>query len=180
MKKLIPILFVLIGLCSIDAEAQKRRKNKTRLRNVEGMKYLEFSGGVSGIGYYGQAGGGIYFLDKMSIKGNVSMERGRVFDLNIERIVGDLQYGYTFYGIESTLFISLHVGLTGSFDRAKQSELFSVEEKINFGALLSPEVALFILNNLSVFARSEQRLMFKENFGRFRNYTGVGIRLNIR
>ncbi len=150
------------------------------MRHLQGLKGGELLYGLSNHGEIFGVGGMFYMLDDNSIRVHGSFEQSEIVDIALQRYVLDISYAYTPIDISGFAFVNLLAGVTANYSMGKFFERQSPDEGINVGALAGLELEAFVAGMVSFFIKVDQRVHVYDNYGRWRNYSQVGLRVGFK
>ena len=180
---------ILIGFSlsiSLSANSQTRKRGnlfKTgvqRTRHLQGLKGIDLSYGLSEHGSVYGIGGMFYMLDNNSIRVKGLLENAEVFESNLTRYSADINYAYSPVDLSGFVFVNLVGGMTVNYTSGNLTENLNVDNGINFGALAGIELEAFFAGMASFFIKVDQRVHVYSNYGRWRNYSVLGLRVNFK
>lgn len=176
------ILFVLI----FSANAQSRKRNNLfksgvqRTRHLQGLKGIDLNYGLSELGQLYGVGGMFYMLDNNAIRVKGLYEDATLFGSSLKRYTGDITYAYSPVDLSGFVFVNLLGGATINHSSGDFTENLNVDNGVNFGALAGIEVEAFFAGMLCLFIHVDQRVHVYGNYGRWRNYSVLGLRVNFK
>lgn len=180
------ILITVIVLMFCGSTLGQRRTNKVfksgaqRLRHVQGYKGIDGSYGISQLGSLYSLGGMFYMLDNNSVRVKGLFENGSVVGNPLKRYNVDVIYAYSPIDLSGFVFVNLLGGVCANISYGAFGEELNIRSGINFGALAGIEVEAFIAGTFSFFISADQRVHVYDNYGRWRNYSQVGLRYNFK
>lgn len=182
--RLFVITALLLTLCA-SAIGQRRQNNvfKTgaqRLRHVQGYKGIDGSYGISQLGSLYSLGGMFYMMDNNSVRVKGLFENGSVVGNELKRYNVDIVYAYSPIDLSGFVFVNLLGGAAANISHGVFGEELNIRSGINFGALAGIEVEAFVAGTFSFFISADQRVHVYDNYGRWRNYSQVGLRYNFK
>ena len=182
--RLLFITALLLTLCA-SAIGQRRQNNvfKTgaqRLRHVQGYKAMDLSYGISQVGSLYGIGGMFYMMDNNSVRVRGLFEDGEVVGNQLRRYNVDITYAYSPVDLNGFVYVNLFGGATANISHGAFGEELNIRSGINFGALAGIEAEAFLFGMFSFFISADQRVHVYSNYGRWRNYSQVGLRYNFK
>lgn len=180
---------ILIGFLSFfthSANAQTRKTGNLfksgvqRTRHLQGLKGADFSYGLSEHGRLYSLGGMFYMLDNNSVRVKGYYEDARVFGDRLVRYTADFNYAYSPVDLSGFVFVNLIGGVTVNHTSGDLTENLSIDNGMNFGALAGIELEAFFAGMASFFIQVDQRVHVYANYGRWRNYSTLGLRINFK
>lgn len=185
-----PFTILLIGLlCSLAINASSQRRNSAgtkfktgnqRIRHIQGLKGIDVSVGLSQNGTVSRVGGMFYAQDNQSVRFAGLYEEATVFDSYIKRYVTDFTYAWSPLDMSGLIYFTVLGGLSASFNQSDASQELALRNSADIGLVLGGETEVFVFGLLSIFICADQRIDFLGNWGRWRNYNQIGLRLNIK
>lgn len=189
MTKQISTICITGLLCFIACQSHAQRRHsmgtrfKTsnqRIRHIQGLKGVHTSIGISANGEVYRVGGMFYAHDNQSIRFDGIFENSQIHTSSLYRYVADMTYAWSPIDLSGFVYFTLFGGVTASYNQSAAKEALQKGNAADVGLLIGGEAEVFLIGLISIFISADQRMDFAGNWGRWRNYNSLGIRLNLK
>lgn len=169
MKK---IYFIVLFLFPIILNAQG-------VIHIKGQKNINISGGITGLGKFGNVGYGQQISNLLNITGELQFEKAEfnATPFSIYKIVGTTNFNL--YNLKQKLFIIASTGLFANYGVINNFEGLKSDQAstgYNWGLVGGVELEYFMLEKIVLFSNFRQSYLFADFLGNKTYTVGVGLK----